>query len=88
MPGVGRRCPDTLLGEPNETLLDLDKRIYQAFHTSAPEDGWCPEGSIKWIISGKSIGESTDVCKCILDYKFYTPGGSNSSSNNSPSTPG
>ncbi|CRK94555.1 CLUMA_CG008057, isoform A [Clunio marinus] len=67
-PGEGPQCPNHLSAAMDETMLDNLMRNYELLGDVAPADGWCPEGTFKWIISTWQFHVPKDICVCIVEY--------------------
>ncbi|CRK94554.1 CLUMA_CG008056, isoform A [Clunio marinus] len=72
-PGEGPKCPNHLAAALEETIQENLMRNYELLGDVAPEDGWCPEGKIKWIISTLQYSIPKDICVCIDGFEYFSP---------------
>ncbi|CRK87081.1 CLUMA_CG000931, isoform A [Clunio marinus] len=72
-PENGPKCPDHLKASIEETIEENSIRNYELIGGIAPEDGWCPEGKIKWIMMKSQVNIPRDICVCIDGYEWFSP---------------
>lgn len=65
--GKGKQCPKNIMAKPTETMGQFWTRIYEE-QKDAPEDGWCPQGQLKWIVYGNLIKKDRDTCVCVENF--------------------
>ncbi|CRK87079.1 CLUMA_CG000914, isoform A [Clunio marinus] len=69
----GQKCPNHSKASVKETLAESWIRNYELHKNEAPEDGWCLEGTTKWIIESSVVNIPRDVCLCVDGYNWYGP---------------